>query len=144
MCNILKTPDCRVKRMKIWGTRIDMYCICEVLFMPDSLSSVWVHSVHFAKFPMLRFSKGCSSHSFCPISAKLYGKNMVIKGEYRLVNLLAICQTLKILWHFEHFLTEDHMRLEISKHYSSFSFHPMSAKLYFFGNQPSFKISLAL
>ncbi len=49
------------------------------------------------------------------------------------------------------------MRLEISKHYSSYSFHLMSVKLYedigfhggiqaitFLGNQPSFKNFVAL
>ncbi len=35
-----------------------------VLFMSDSLTSVWGHTVHFAKFLMLRISKGYSSHSF--------------------------------------------------------------------------------
>ncbi len=33
--------------------------ICRVLFIYDSLSSIWGHSVHFAIFPILRFSKGC-------------------------------------------------------------------------------------
>ena len=50
------------------------------------------------------------------------------------------------------FSTQDHMGLEISKRFSSYSFHLMSAKLYkdisyhggiqtitFFGNRPSFK-----
>ena len=39
MCNILKMADHRVKR-KFW-TRSPMYCICRVLCMSDSLSSVW-------------------------------------------------------------------------------------------------------
>ncbi len=38
--------------------------------MSDSLSSVWGHLVHFAKFPLLRVSKGYYSHSFHPISTK--------------------------------------------------------------------------
>ncbi len=40
--------------------------------MSDSLSSVSGHSLHFTKFPMLRFSKYYCSHYFHPISAKLY------------------------------------------------------------------------
>ena len=32
--------------------------------MPDSLSLVWGHSVHFAKFPKLRFSKRYLSNNF--------------------------------------------------------------------------------
>ncbi len=47
---------------------------CRVLFMSDYSSSVCNDSVHFAKFPMFRFSKGYSTHSFDPISPKLYGK----------------------------------------------------------------------
>ncbi len=54
------------------------------------------------------------------------------------------------------FLTQDHMGLEISKHYSDDNFHLMSAKLhvdnglawwdtgYFVGNWPSFKNVVAL
>ena len=32
-----------------WGTTVH---ICRVLLMPDSLSFVWGHSVHFATFPI--------------------------------------------------------------------------------------------
>ncbi len=39
------------------------------------LSSVWGHSVYFAKFPILRFLIGYCSHSFHPMSTKLYGKH---------------------------------------------------------------------
>ncbi len=38
--------------------------ICRVLLMPDCLSLVWGHFVHFAKFPILRFSKRYSFNSF--------------------------------------------------------------------------------
>ncbi len=60
------------------------------------------HSVHFAKFTMLRLSNGYCSHSFHPISTKLYGKN----GNYGgigAITFFAICQILNILWHFEIF-----------------------------------------
>ncbi len=73
-------------------------------------------------------------------------------GEYR---LLLICWSAKY-WKFygalKSFLTQD---LEISKLYPSYSFHPMSAKLYedigyhggiqaitFLGNQPNFNMGL--
>ncbi len=46
--------------------------ICRVLLMPDSLSLVWSHSVHFAKFPILRFSKHYSFISFHQNSTKLH------------------------------------------------------------------------
>ncbi len=48
--------------------------ICSLLFLSESLSSVWNHLVHLAKFWMFRFSKGYSCHSFHSISTKLYGK----------------------------------------------------------------------
>ena len=47
-----------------FGIHRPMYCICRVLFISDSLSSVWRHSVHFAKFPMLGSSKGYCSQIF--------------------------------------------------------------------------------
>ncbi len=75
----------------------------------------------------------------------------MIWGWYRLLLVLAVCQKLKILWHLKFFSTQDHMGLQLSKRFSSYSFHLMSAKLYedischggiravtFLGNQPSF------
>ena len=73
MCNILKMGHRRAKRM-MFGTRGPMFSICRVLFLSDSLSSVWDHSEHFAKFSMLRFSKAYCSHNVHPISTKIYGK----------------------------------------------------------------------
>ncbi len=49
--------------------------------MPDCLNSVWGQSVHFVKFPTLRVSKGCSSHSFHPVSTKVYGKHGNQRGR---------------------------------------------------------------
>ena len=74
MCNILKMADRRTKSTKSFETLGPMYCICGVHFVSDSVSSVWGHSVHFAKFLMLGLSKGYYSHNFHPISTKLYGK----------------------------------------------------------------------
>ena len=79
MCNILKTADHREKRTKIWDSEYHMH-ICRVLLMSDSLILVWVCSVHFAKFPMLRFSRGYCSHSFYSISTKLYCKYVGDEG----------------------------------------------------------------
>ncbi len=42
--------------------------------MPDSLSLVWGHSVHFAKFPILQFSERYSFNNFYQISIKLHVK----------------------------------------------------------------------
>ena len=52
-----KTADRRAKRTKIWDSKYTTVHICRVLLMPDSLSLVWCHSVHFAKVPIPRFSK---------------------------------------------------------------------------------------
>ncbi len=41
-----------------------MYYIYRTLFVSDSLSSVWGHLVHFAKFTMLRFSKATAPPAF--------------------------------------------------------------------------------
>ncbi len=42
------------RKFGTWDPTVD---ICRVLLMPHSLSLVWGHSVHFAKFPILWFSK---------------------------------------------------------------------------------------
>ncbi len=52
-----------------FGTQGTTVHICRVLLMPDSWSLVWGHSVHFAKFPVPRFSKHYSFNSFHQISA---------------------------------------------------------------------------
>ena len=67
MWNMWKTANRRAKRTKIWDLRYYVH-IGRVLLMPDSLSLVWGHSVHFAKFPILRFSKHYSFNSFRQIS----------------------------------------------------------------------------
>ncbi len=54
------------------------YVTCKVLFMSDSLSPVWGHWVHFAKFPMVTYRKH------------------VFGAKYRLLLFLAICQILKL------------------------------------------------
>ncbi len=54
MCNILKTTDCRVKWTKIFDS---WNCICRVLFIYNSLNSVWGNSVHFGKFADVKIFK---------------------------------------------------------------------------------------
>ena len=62
--------------------------------MADSLRSVCGHSMHFAKFSILIFSKDYRPHIFHPISTKRYEKyeSMVIPGGG---SFLATCQILK-------------------------------------------------
>ena len=112
------------RKFAILGTTVH---IGTILLMPSSLSLVWGHSVHFAEFPILRFSKHNSFNSFHQISTKLHTKY----HNQGLITLLLTWRsgksekfygTLKI------FKTQDHMGLEISKSYSSYRFHLMSAK----------------
>ena len=67
--------------------------LCRVLFMSDSLSSVWGHSVQFAKCLMLTFSKG-----YCSLSFKF---NQTLEkvcnlGRDRSLIFRVICQILSI------------------------------------------------
>ena len=57
-----------------FGTRSTTVHILRVLLMPNSLSLVWGHSVHFEKFTIPRFSKHYSFNSFHQISNKLQTK----------------------------------------------------------------------
>ncbi len=67
-----------------FGSRGLMGCICTVLFMCDSLSSVWCNSVHFANFPMLRYSRATAPPVFIQYQPNLI-QSMVINGKYKLL-----------------------------------------------------------
>ena len=96
MWTISKAADRRTKRTKIW----DSGYYSEGYLMPDSLSLVWGHSAHFAKFPILQFLNICSSPNFHPIHPKFIQGILIIQA----VTFLMICQALKnYLWHFEIF-----------------------------------------
>ncbi len=115
-----------------FGPHCPRKCICiGFIFVCNSLSSVWGHSVHFAKFSMGRFSTGYYSHSFIQFQPN-FMINMLVKGEYRLPGYYLFwwsAKKLKILWQFEIFVsTGGYMGLEISKRYSSCRFHLISAK----------------
>ena len=71
-----------------------MNCMCRALFMSNSLSSVWGHSVPFATVPKL-YSKVYYSHIFHPISTKFYVK-YGNQGEIQIISFLALCQSFKI------------------------------------------------
>ena len=153
MWTIPKTADRKVKRATICD-RGPTVLNCSVLLMPDSLSFVWGHSVHFAKFLILRFSTHYSFNSFCQILTKLHTKYHN-QGLIWVITFLSYLPKIKNLCHLKCLSTQYHMELEISKCYSC-SFHPMSAKLYediryqggiqaitFLGNRRSFKNSVA-
>ncbi len=81
---------------------------------------------------MFRFPKGYCSHSFHPVmSTKLYGKYGNLGGRGYYIFDDPKWWSAKFLWHFEIvFLTRDHIGLEISKYYCSYSFYPTSANFY--------------
>ncbi len=65
--------------------------MCRPLFRSYPLSSVWGHSVHFAKFPMLRLSRNYCSHCFLPspnLTESIYSE------KYRLLLFLATVNSL--------------------------------------------------
>ncbi len=78
-----------------FGTSGPRNSLCRVIFGSGHLSSVWGHSVHFAKFPMLRFSKGYCCPSFHPNSTKHYWKQGN-QGRIQAITILAICQIIKV------------------------------------------------
>ena len=63
-----------------FGTHGTTVPIGRVLLVPDSLSLVWGHSVHFAKFPILQFLKLCSSPNFHPIHPNFIQCIIIIQG----------------------------------------------------------------
>ncbi len=72
--------------------------------MPDSLSLVWGHSVHFAKFTIPRFSKRHLSNNFHRIRFKLY-ENIAYQGVMQDITLLGNWPSFTkfmALWKFEH------------------------------------------
>ncbi len=66
-----------------FGTRDTTVHMCRVLLMLNSLSLVWGHSVHFAKFPMLRCSKGYCSPSFDQFQPNFI-ISMLVTREFKL------------------------------------------------------------
>ncbi len=109
---ISKTANRRAKRTKIWDSVYysGTVHICTVLLMPDSLSLVWGHSVHFAKFPILQVLKSAPLPIFIRFIQTLYK----VSYSYRLSLFWRSAKNCKKLWHFEIFLTQDHMQLEFS------------------------------
>ena len=70
-----------------FGTRGPKVHICRVRLMPDFLSLVWGHSVHFTNFPILRFSILYLSNNFHRIPSKLY-ENIVYHGGMQAITVL--------------------------------------------------------
>ena len=127
MWNISKTVFVERNGRK-FSTQSTIVHIGRVLLMPDSLSMVWGHLVHFAKFPILRFSKGYSLNRFHQISTKLHTKDHN-QGLIQAVTFFSDLPKIKKYGTLKFLSTQSHMGLEISKRYSSYSFHTKSAKL---------------
>ncbi len=137
MCSVFKyndrisffilQPVLGTKLISVFRTRGARKQIYRVLFLSDSLSSVWGYSVHFAKFPMWIFSNGYCPHSFHSILT--FMGSMVIKEEYTLLLFGwsdKFKNTFMAAWNV--LLIRDHMMLEISKCYPPlhYGFHSMS------------------
>ena len=85
-------------------TRSTRKSMCRIFFGSGHLSSVWGHSLHFAKLLMLRFSKGCCSPSFYPVFNQTLQK-ACIQGKYRLVPILSNrwpCTLFRLLTRYPH------------------------------------------
>ncbi len=88
------------RNVRKFGPRGTTVYICRILLMPDSLSLVWGHSVHFAKiFDSTIFE----TILFRQILTKLHTKYHNL-GLIQAITFLAISQKLKILWQLENFL----------------------------------------
>ncbi len=77
--NISKTADRRAKRLKIGDSGYYTVHIWRLLLMPGSLTLVWGHSVHFAKFPILQFIKLFSSPNFRRIHPNFIQSILIIQ-----------------------------------------------------------------
>ena len=66
--------------------------------MYDSVCSVWGHSVHFGKFPILRFSKGYSSPSFHPIST--FAESMYLEKMHS-ITFSGDLPNFESIWHLK-------------------------------------------
>ena len=67
------------------GLAVFRKSLCRVLFGSGHLSSVRGHSVHFAKFPMLRFQKATAATVFIQFQPN-FMDIMVLKREYLTVS----------------------------------------------------------
>ncbi len=95
-----------------------------------------------------KISKHYFSHSFGLTSTKLYDK-CDSHGGLQTIPALCDLPQVKKIWRLKLLLTQDHIGLKISKRYSHYNFHPMSAKLdigyhggiqaYTFWQSPKFK-----
>ena len=82
-----------------FGTRASTVHICRVLLMPDSLSLVRGHLVHFAKFPILRFSKRCLSNNFHRIPLEILTLGSMGKPKMWNIPKTADHRAKRKLWH---------------------------------------------
>ncbi len=94
--------------------------------MPDSLSLVRGHSVHFPKFPILQILKLLMFIQFHP---NFIQRTLIIE-QYRLFPFWRFAPNYKNYGISKFFLIQDHVQLEISKSYFSHNFHWSPSKLY--------------
>ncbi len=115
MWNISKTADRRVKWPNIWESGFysaDMYSTFHAPFFEFGLNLVWGHSGHFAKFPILRFSRHYSFNSLHQNSTKRHTKYYNL-GLIWAITFWWSAKNYKMMTLWICFLTQDHMELEI-------------------------------
>ena len=90
MLIFLKTDDRRAKRMKIWDSLSQELHDMQGILCHTPCVQFEGHSVHFAKFYMLRFSKYHSSFHLIP--TKLLYEMYSNQGGIQAITFFAICQ----------------------------------------------------
>ncbi len=80
------------------GTQGTTVHICRALLMPDIVSLVWGHSVHFAKFPILQFFKILLLSYFSSDSSKRYTRYHNHTGWHFLWRSAKNCKKIMSLW----------------------------------------------
>ena len=83
---------------------------CRVLSVQVIWVQFWVIQRTLQNFWCFRFSKGCCSHSFHPVSTKLYSSMCMYSGEIKAVNFSGYVPNFKstFIWHFEDKLPQLH------------------------------------
>ncbi len=80
--------------------------------MPNSLSLVWGHLVHFAKFQFYNFQNSAPPSIFIQFHPN-FTQGIINRGQYRILLFGDLPQIKKKYGIFKCFLTQDDMQLEI-------------------------------
>ena len=124
--------------------------ISRVLFMPDCLSLIWGHSVHFTPSTVYQWKPKFQNAASPTVSVRFqqnFMVNMIVMGEYRLLRFWRSAKNCKNYGTLKFFLTQDHMELEISNAtsptvfielYEDIAYHGVMQAITLLDNRPSF------